>query len=851
MLSLTFNTVKANKARFVMTAIAVVLGVAFMAGTFVLTDTIKQSYDNIAANVYKSTDAVVRSAHHAKDTSGNDIRGTIDASALATVRAAKGVQAAEPQQLGIAVVVAHDGSLLDANPNRSVPIAMAWQHEPKLNPMELVSGHAPRAPDEIVIDRASQRKGHFVLGERLRVLSPAGSQSFRLAGVATYGGSDSAAGAQVVAFAPETAGRVLGTAGRYDAIQVIAAPGVSQRAVVANITAAFRAHSKASSGVEVITGAAATEEARKATGASLQFMNMFLMSFAVIALLVGSFVIYNTFSITVAQRTRENGLLRALGARRKQVTRAVRLEALFTGVFASAVGVVVGVATANALRMLLKAFGVELPHAGLVVAPRAIIVSMVVGIVVTVAAAFLPARKAAKVAPIEALRAAAVDRSGRSLRRLVFGVLFAAAGGWFMATGLASHETMPVGLGSLCVFAGVCVLGPVIARPFTRAMGLPLPHLRGMAGTLGRENAMRNPRRTSATASALMIGVALVAFITVFASSARSSLGASVDTAVRSDWIVNTQFGMGGLSPTVTQKVAALPETGSVTPLRFLSPSVGGRTIDITALDPVHAMQNINLGAVTGNFRDLGRQTVAVQAAEAKKTNVKIGDTITMQFPETGPRRLRVVAEYENKQPLGVYLISMATFNANVTSHVDNILLVTDAPGVHPAQARTAIMSVLKDSPNATLQTSDEFKGSVARQINQILDLIYVLLGMALVIALFGIANTLALSVFERTREFGLLRAVGMSRAQVRASIRWESVLIALLGTTLGTAVGIGIGSALINAASKGADVNQLSIPVREIAVIVALAAVAAVLAAAVPARRAARLDVLDAIRSE
>ena len=238
MLSLTFNSIKANKARFVMTAIAVMLGVAFMAGTLVLTDTIKKSYDNVAVNVYKSTDALVRSNRHVKDDAGKEVRGRVDASVLATVRAAKGVQAAEAQQVGIAVVVAHNGTLLDANRNRSIPVAMAWQQEPELNPMELVSGHAPRGPDEIVIDRASQRKGHFVLGEKIRVLSPAGSQPYRLAGVATYGGADSAAGAQVLAFAPQTAARVLGTAGRYDAIQVVAAPGVSQHTLVANITAA-------------------------------------------------------------------------------------------------------------------------------------------------------------------------------------------------------------------------------------------------------------------------------------------------------------------------------------------------------------------------------------------------------------------------------------------------------------------------------------------------------------------------------------------------------------------------------------------------------------------------------------
>jgi putative ABC transport system permease protein len=849
MLTLTVNSIKANKVRFVMTAVAVMLGVAFMAGTLVLTDTIKQSYDNVAVNIYKSTDAVVRSSHHAKNSNGDEVRGTISASVLAAVRKADGVQAAEAQRLGIAVVVAHDGKLLDANPNRSIPVALAWQQDSALNPMELVSGHAPRAPDEIVIDRASEKKGHFQLGERVRVLSTVGSQQYRLAGVATYGGADSAAGAQVVAFAPQTAAKVLGTPGRYDAVQVVAAPGISQHTLVANIQAAMRSAGIARD-TQVITGAEATKDAREATGSSLAFINVFLMSFAIVALLVGSFVIYNTFTITVAQRTKETALLRAIGARRKQVTRSVMVEAFFTGVFASAVGVVAGILTANGLRLVLKAFGLELPAAGLVVAPRTIVVSMIVGIFVTVVAAYLPARKAAKVAPIEALRDVAIDTTGRSIRRLVFGTIFSGAGAFFMTQGLSGHNAGTVGLGSLGVFVGVIVLGPVLARPFTRVLGLPLPRARGMAGMLARENASRNPRRTSATASALMIGVALVGFITVFAASARSSVSSTIDTAMRSDWIVETQFGMGGLSPAATQRIDALPETGSVTALRFLEPTVGGKVKEVAALDPAHVAQTINLGKVEGNVSAVAAGTIAVQSGEAKTLGIKIGDTVTMTFPETGPKPLRVVAEYETKQPLGSYVISMATFNANVSAHVDDDVLVTDAKGVSTTEAKAAIDRVLKEYPNATLMTRDQFKGSVASQINQILDLIYVLLGMALVIALFGIANTLALSVFERTREFGLLRAVGMSRAQVRASIRWESVLIALLGTSLGTALGVGIGSALIGA-SKGGDVNRVSIPVQEIAVIVALAAVAAVVAAAVPARRAARLDVLKAISSQ
>jgi putative ABC transport system permease protein len=843
MFSLTIKSIRANKARFLLTGIAVMLGVAFMAGTFVLTDTIKKSYDDIAANVYRTTDAVVRSDRETKSADqGADTRGTIDASTLATVRAVNGVQAAEPQQLGIAVVVGHDGALLDTNRSRAVPIAVAWQDTPSLNPLALVSGHGPRAPNEIVIDRASAEKGHFVVGETVHVISQVGSREFQIAGIATYGGADSAAGAQVVAFTQDTASEVIGTPGRYSAIQVVAAPGFSQEQVVANLRAAVQ-----DPGAEVITGAQATEEARQATGSSLAFVNMFLMTFAIVALVVGSFVIYNTFSITVAQRSKETALLRAIGAKRRQVMRSVRLEALFTGVFASMVGVVLGIGLAQGLQSVLTAFGVDLPSGATVLEPRTIVVSMVTGVIVTFVAAWLPARRAAKVAPIEALRDNALDTSTHSKRRVVFGVVIGVVGAVFIAQGLSGAGVSAVGFGALGVFLGVAMLGPVIARRFSQIVGWPLPRMRGMAGTLAQQNAMRNPRRTAATSSALMIGLALVAFITVFAASAKASMSTSVDRAMKSDWIVTTQFGMGGLSPSVTQRIDDLPETGAVTALRFFDAKVGGETTEASAIDPTRVEQSVELALREGSIADLDAHGVAVQADTAKSKNLHVGDTVTMFFPETGDQQLTVVAVYGTKEPLGAYAISTHTFDANIAMHVDNDVVVSTAPGVSKEQARQAVETVLEDYPTAELMTKSDFKGSMANQIDKILNLVYVLLAMALVIALFGIANTLALSVFERTREFGLLRAVGMSRKQVRSTVRWESVLIALLGTTLGTAIGLGFGWTLVHAmADKG--FNTFTVPVQQLGVIVVFAAVAAVVAATLPARRAAKLDVLEAI---
>jgi putative ABC transport system permease protein len=847
MFSLTIKSIRANKARFFLTGFAVLLGVAFMAGTFVLTDTIKKSYNDISANVYHSTDAVVRSAREttSSDQAGAKTRGTISASTLSTVRAVKGVQSAEPQQLGIAVIVGHNGALLDANRNRSVPLALSWQETPALNPMELVSGHAPRASDEIVIDRASAKKGNFVIGERVHVVSPVGSRVYRIAGIATYGGADSAGGAQVVAFTPATASEVIGTPGRYSAIEVVAAPGYSQPQVAANIRADLHEPT-----TEVITGKEAAAEARKDTASSLQFVNIFLMTFAIVALVVGAFVIYNTFSITAAQRTKETALLRAIGAKRRQVMRSIRFEAVLIGVFASTAGVVLGIGLAQGLRSVISAFGLELPAGDAVVEQRTIVVSMLTGIAVTLVAAWLPARRAAKVAPIEALRDSARDASAHSKPRIVLGVMTAGAGAASIAQGLSGAGVAAVGLGALGVFLGVAMLGPVIARRFTRVAGWPVSRLRGMAGTLARQNAMRNPRRTAATSSALMIGVALVAFITVFAASAKASTSTSVDRAMKSDWIVTTQFGMGGLSPSVTRRIDALPETGAVTALRYFDAKVGGATTSASAIEPTRVEQSVRLDVRAGSIANLGPHEVAMQAQTAKSKKLRVGDAVTVFFPETGNQRLTIVAIYGTKEPLGNYAISMRAFDANMATHVDNDIVVSAAPGVPKEQAHRAVERVLRDYPTAELMTKSEFKGSMASQIDKILNLVYVLLAMALVIALFGIANTLALSVFERRRELGLLRAVGMSRAQVRSTVRWESVLIALLGTTLGTAIGLGFSWTLVRALGRD-GLNTFTVPVPQLAVIAAFAAIAAVLVAALPARRAAKLDLLKAISSE
>ena len=845
MSKLTIANIRAHRARFAFTAMAVALGVAFMAGTLVLTATLSRAYETVSGNALEGTDALVRSTQEIAGNDGTVVRDTVDDAVLDAVRGAPGVAAVAPRIEGIAQVVGADGRLLDDDENRAVPLALAWSDDEQLSPLELVEGRAPAAADEIVIDRTTAGVGDFAIGDPVRVLTPAGSDTYTLVGVATYGGADDAAGSPVVAFTPATASDTIGEPGRYDAIAVRAGPGVSPSEVTAGIEQALQG----TPSVEALDHDEAVAAAEAEGGEGVAFMSTFLLAFALVALLVGSFVISNTFSITVAQRTRETAMLRAIGASRRQIARATKVEALVTGVLASALGVVLGIGAAVGLRALLAGFGLDLPEGGLVVNASTVAICMGVGVLVTSVAAIVPARRAAKVAPIAAIRGVAVDRSARSVGRAVSGGLVTALGVAALALGLSGGDAGVVGLGALVVFLGVGILGPVIARPVSRLLGAPLPRLRGVTGTMARENAIRNPKRTAATASALMVGLGLVVFITVFSASARASIADSVDTAARAQWIVHTTFGQGGLSPEAGETVAALPEVGAMSPMRYSPAMVDGAGATLSAMDPAQIDQVVDLAVTDGSTLDLAADEIAVNATTAEADGIAVGDELTVEFARTGAQAFRVAAIYDTLEPMGPYTMSLAALDANGVERVDSFLFMTNADGVSMDEARAAIESALADYPTAELFTTDEFAESRAAVIGQMLNLIYALLVLAVLIALFGVANTLALSVHERTRELGLLRAVGMARSQVRATVRWESVLIALLGTVLGLVIGLGFAWALVDTlASQGFEV--LSVPVAQLAVITALAGLAGVVVAVLPARKASRVPVLEALRT-
>jgi putative ABC transport system permease protein len=668
-------------------------------------------------------------------------------------------------------------------------------------------------------------------------------------GTVTFGGMDSPGGATVVAFREDVAQALIAEPGKYDEIAVVAAKGTSQAEVTKRIAAVIP------QGTEALTGAAITRENQDTARDMMAFFTTFMLIFAVVALLVGAFMIFNTFSITVAQRTRENGLLRALGASRRQVMGSVLVEAFTIGVLASLLGLAAGLGVAAGLEALLAATGSEIPTTSLVFNTRTVVVSLLAGIGVTLFAALSPARKAAKVAPVAAMQATITGSVGYgSKQRVIVGFVVLTGGVAALLTGLfadVSNGLSFVGLGALMVFFGVSILGRTISLPLSRVIGWPLPRLRGVTGDLARENAMRNPKRTAASASALMIGVGLVGFITIFVSSSKASIDWVINEAFTGDLVVDSGAGlMGGTDASLTERLNALPELDAATGIRIGAAMIDGKPTQIIGADPATAFALMDVEPLKGKPADLGADAIAVYQDVAKDKGLEIGDTVPVVFKDTGAQRLRVAMIYGEDRPAGNWFVGKAAYEANFTNRLDYQVYVKRASGTTLAEARKAVDAVTASYPGVDVMDRDEFSEQMAAPFNQMLSLVYALLGLAILIALLGIGNTLALSIMERTRELGLLRAVGMTRRQLKSMVRWESVIIAVQGTLLGLLIGVFLGWAFVRALEdKG--ITVFHVPVGSLAVVVVLGALAGMVAAMLPGRRAAKLDVLRAVVSD
>lgn len=846
----TLKGLLAHKVRYALTALSVTLGVAFMAGTFVFTDTIKNTFDGLFGDVYHNTSAVVRARQpFTPGANFTSQRRLIDARLADSVRRVPGVVGVRLGVEGYAQLVGHDGKPI-GNPAAGAPtLGEAWNPDSAgMDPYRfLAGGRPPRTSDEIAVDKHSADVGHLVVGDRVQVLTQHSPHYYTITGIVRWGTADSPLGASITLFDLPTAERVLTKPHRVDEIDVAAAPGISQAAMVARLRSVLTDPQ-----LEVVSGAKVIAEGQTGIHQALKFFDIFLLVFAGVALFVGSFLIFNTFSIVVAQRMRELALLRAVGASRGQVVGSVLGESLVIGLLASLLGLGAGVGLAVGLRDLLSAFGFALPSAGLLVETRTVVVSLVVGTGITLLAALVPGWKAGKVAPVAALGDLEVAEETRRARRTLLGSIVLALGTALLVAGLfldVPRKVMVVGAGAVVLFLGVAVLGPVISRPLSRVLGEPLRRL-GPSGLLGRNNAMQNPKRTSAAGAALMVGVALVALIAVMASSTKSSIGSVIDSTMRADFVVGgagQAGGESGFSPSLQRRVAALPEVASATGVRSGAVRIEGSSMVVLAVDPRHVDDLFDVDVRQGSFSRMGASGLAISQSAADAEHLRLGDSVHVQFTTTGTKTFTVAVVYGARELAGDYVLPLAAARQNFSSQLDFQVYARLAPGVAPADGRRAIQQVLAAYPTATLLDRTQYKAQQEAQIDQLLNLMYGLLALALVIALVGIANTLALSIYERTRELGLLRAVGMTRPQLRRTLRAEAVIIALLGTLEGLIVGTLLGCAVVSAL-KSQGVSQLSIPVTQLAVVTVLAGLAGVVAAAAPGRRAARLDVLRAI---
>ncbi len=843
MLKATLKSIRGHMGRTVATAMAVILGISFLAGTLIFTDSVQRAFDDLFATVFDTTDAQIRSTEVIDAGFGLQVRTRIPEDLADTVSAVDGVAAIDPFVQGTATVVDSDGEPI-GNPGQGPPtLGFSWTVDDELSQFTLSEGRAPEAPGEVVLDDTTAGLGNYSVGDQVPILASAGSEIFELVGVARFGDSGSIGGATTALFELDEAQRFLGTDNRLDAIGVRAEDGVDENEIVQRISEALPTE------VEAITGNEATEEAQDTIAAGLSFFNIFLTAFALIAIFVSAFVIANTFSILVAQRTREFALFRALGAARSQILRSVFFEALVVGVVGSALGLGLGIVLYFGLRAMLTGFGLELPSGGLVLAPRTVILSLVLGTAVTVLSALFPAIRASRITPIEALREASAETWKRNNKRLAAGLVVVALGAISIFFGLLAPEIILAGIGAGVMFVGVFILGPSIARPVARILGAPIAGTRGTTGRLARDNSMRNPKRTARTASALTIGVALVVGVSVLASSLSASIEETVAEAFVGDIVIDSgSFGPGGgFSPELTEQIAALDEIETATSIRLGVTEIEGVGDFILAFDPDTAFDIFDIGIIEGSASALTDDAIFLLEGQAEKFDVGVGDTLTVTLTNSVERELTVGAIYDDARIAGNQFISQSLYESTGAEQLEFATYISVADGVSVEDGRAALEAAAVDYPNVSIQDRAEFIESQTAQLDLVLNLINGLLGLAIIIAAFGIANTLRLSTIERTREIGLLRAVGMGRAQVQSTIRWEAMITAVFGAVLGVAVGLFFGYAIIFAL-RDQGVSTFSVPVVSLIVVVVLAAIVGLLASIIPAIRASRLNILDAI---
>jgi putative ABC transport system permease protein len=835
----TIKGLLAHKLRLALTALAIVIGVTFIAGTLVLTDTLHSTFNTLFSNIYQNIDFQVRGVAQF-GSGGTATRNPVPESVLSNIRAVPGVEAADGSVAGYAQYIAPDGKAITTG--GAPTLGISFDPNPQLSQLRLTQGTAPNSSNEVVMDLGTAEKYHFRVGEHVRILLEGPTRTFTITGLARFGTANNLAGATLAAFDTSTAQQLLGEVDKFDAVNIVTKPGADNATVQHAIAGALPR------GEEVVTGQTVINEATSDVSQALGFLNTALLVFAFIALFVGSFTIVNTFSIIVGQRTRELALLRIVGASRRQVFRSVLLEASIVGLVSSVIGLGLGVLAAVGLEALLSGFGLTLPSGPLVFEARTVIVCLVVGVGVTVVSAIGPARRAVRIPPVAAISDQQSEVEISLRRRFTWGIGITLLGVVALAIGLTAPAIALVGLGAVLIFIGVARLAPAVARPMASVIGRPLARLFGMSGRLGRENSMRNPRRTAQTASALMVGLALVSAIAVFGASLSRSATSSVDNAISADLIVtvpnNAQGGFSDAVAPTASGVNGVTASSTVYQDQF---EVKGSLENLTAVSTHDVSDTVILNMTEGSSSTLADGQLLIDTNTANSKHLAVGDIVPVKFAKTGNSTMRIGGVFKANQLIGSYLVGDGFFLTHFQNELPiAVLLKTDGS----AGVEQSVSHALASYPNLKIQTKAQFEKSQEAQVNQLLALVYVLLLLAVIIALIGIVNTLLLSVFERTHEIGLLRAVGMKRRQIRGMIRTESVILSVFGAIIGIIVGTGLGIALAWSL-KTQGITDIVVPFTSLIIFLVLAALLGLIAASWPARRAAKLDVLAAIAAD
>ena len=834
----------AHTTRLLGTALAVALAVTLVSGTFILTDTIDSAFHGASAGTATSSDLVIRStALFAAQATSLPEREPVPESLVSEIAAVPGVRAVWTAVQGYAELVDKQGQAIAP---RGLPtVGGSWAPTDTL-----VAGQAP-APGEVAIDAETARQYGLQLGDKIKVLFSGDAQEFTIGGLLRKAG-DVIASTKAI-FDAVTAQKVLGVQGQVDSIPVQADPGVSPDALRGRINAVLPDR------YEAVTSAQVARESAQSWTKAVGFLPTALLLFAAVALLVGAFIICNTFSILVSQRARELGLLRALGASRPQLTASVLFEAVAVGLAGSSAGVLLGFGAARGLLAMFHGMGFDLPSAAAVFHLRTALIGIGAGVAVTVLAALPPAFRATRVAPMGAMRAADGGVvSGRPIAgRVVFGAVVGLAGLATLLDTVLVGSRRPVGLvaaGAAALLVGLAVLIPLGARPAARVIGAPLARLFGQPAYLGRENAMRSPRRTASTAAALMIGIGLISVVSILAASMKASATRTVDDSLRADFVVTasgTAGAAGGVPPVVIDRLRTTTGVGQVSELLGGQWGLDGRNQTLLAVDPrtVTAMHDVDArsAAAVHSLDDAG---VLVRDTTAARYGWKVGGTVPMTFARTGTRKMKLEGTFSSDAVRTDYVITLGAYKANFAQQLALEVDVALGPGVSAADGRAAIAATLADYPVVRVMDHAQVLAAQEQQVNRLLVPVTALLALSVVIALLGIANTLALSIHERTRELGLLRAIGMARRQLRAMIRSEAAIIACLGAVLGLGIALFFGWALVTS-MRHLGVTELVVPYGQLLGLAALATAAGMVAGLLPARRAAGLGVLDAISSE